>query len=336
MRSQTLHPARLIPIAILAALLIALGGGVSLADAAWPGREGPVLYAGLVQGQPKRSYTAVGLRAFNPDLPASATQITTDRFDLDPQVSPDGRLIVFSRRIREGPEETASGLFVVGVDGSGLRQLTDGGTGYGGDIQPSFYPSGKRIVFARLGDLFSVGIDGTGLRRITASYADERAPVVSPTGRQIVFECANYIRKGIEYSNDHICSIRPDGSPRRDLTPRLEGGQEAFDPDFSPSGRVIAFSVGPGIAADVFTMRANGTRLGALTNRGRHGGRKFPRNVGYNEPTFSPAGGSLIAVARSGERPRFVRISLDDPKHPRPFGEQFLGRAPVWAPAGGS
>lgn len=334
MRTETLHSARLTPIAILAALLIVLGGGVPLAEAAWPGREGPVLYAGLVQGQPKRSYSAVGLRAFNPDLPASATQITTDRFDLDPQVSPDGRLVVFSRRVREGLEETASAIFVVGVDGSGLRQLTDGGTGYGGDYQPSFYPSGQRIVFARLGDLFSVGVDGTGLRRITASYADEHAPVVSPTGRQIVFECANYKRKGIEYSNKHICSIRPDGSHRRDLTPRLENGQEAFNPDFSPSGRVIAFSVGPGFAADVFTMRANGARLGALTNRGPRGGRKFPRDVGYDEPAFSPAGGSIVAVARSGERPRFVRIRLDDPKHPQPLGEQFLGRAPVWAPAG--
>lgn len=293
MRTQLPRPVRLTPLAILAALLIALAGGVPPAEAAWPGREGQVLYAGLVQGQPKRSYTAVGLRAFNPDLPASATQITTDRFDLDPQVSPDGRLVVFSRRVREGMEETASGIFVAGVDGSGLRQLTDGGTGYGGDFQPSFYPS----------------------------------------GRQIVFECANYKRKGIEYGNEHICSIRPDGSHRRDLTPRLEGGQEAFDPDFSPSGGVIAFSVGPGFAADVFTMRAS-ARLGALTNRGPRGGRKFPRDVGYDEPAFSPAGGSIIAVARSGDRPRFVRIRLDEPKHPRPLGEQFLGRAPVWAPAG--
>jgi TolB protein len=134
------------------------------------------------------------------------------------------------------------------------------------------------VVFSRHSDVYSVGLDGSGLRRLTATYADERAPIVSPTGRQIVFECANYMRKGIEYGNEHICSIRPDGSHRRDLTPRLEGGQEAFDPDFSPTGRVIAFSV--------------------------------------------------------GERPRFVRIRLDDPKHPRPLGDQFLGRAPAWAPAG--
>ncbi len=196
---------------------------------------------------------------------------------------------------------------------TGLRQLTDGGSSFGGDVQPSFYPSGQRVVFARLGDIFSVGIDGTGLRRITASYADEHAPVVSLNGRQIVFECANYKRKGIEYSNEHICSIRPDGSHRRDLTPRLQGGQEAFDPDFSPSGRVIAFSVGPGFAADIFTMRANGARLGALTNRGPRGGRKFPRDVGYNEPAFSPEGDSIIAVARSGERPRFAASGSPTP-----------------------
>lgn len=338
MRTQTSPPARLAPIAIFATLLIVLGGGPPLAEAAWPGREGPVFYAGLAQGEVRRSFTAVGLRAFQPDLPASATQITTDPSDLDPQVSPDGLLVVFSRTVREGPGETASGIFVVGADGSGLRQLTNGGSDFGGDVEPSFYPSGKRVVFVRLGDghgdVFSVGLNGSGLRRLTASYAEERAPVVSPTGRQIAFECANYRRKGIVYSDEHICSIRPDGSHRRDLTPRFENGQDAYDPDFSPSGRTIAFTVGPGFAADVFTMRANGTGIGALTNRGPRGGRKFPRDIGYSEPAFSPAGGSIIAVARRGDHPRFVRIRLADPKHPQHLGGQFLGRAPVWAPAG--
>jgi Tol biopolymer transport system component len=229
-----------------------------------------------------------------------------------------------------------SGLFVAAIDGSGLRQLTAGSPDDGSDIQPTFYPSGKRIAFVRLGgepgDLYSIGLDGSGLRPVTSDSIRERAPAVSPNGRQIAYECTGFKRDGIESSDDHICSVRPNGSHWRDLTPRFQGGKEAFDPEFSPSGRTIAFTLGPGTAADVFTMRSNGTRIGSLTNRGPRGGRIFPRSTGYADPAFSPAGDSIVVVARTGSEPRLARIRLDDRKHPRLLGEGLIGRSPVWAP----
>ncbi|MGN6216853.1 MAG: hypothetical protein ACTHN7_07845 [Solirubrobacterales bacterium] len=227
---------------------------------------------------------------------------------------------------------------MIGIDGSGLRQVTVASPGVS-DTEPTFFPSGKSIAFARSGegigrgDIYSVHLDGGDLHRITETPAQDRSPAVSPNGRQIVFQCSHYRRQGIEYTRPHICSIRPDGSDRRDLTPRLGDGAPAADPDFSPSGRTIAFTVGPGTAADVFTMRADGAHMGALTNRGPHGGRIFPRGTGYAQPSFSPAGGSLVAVARKpGVPPHFVRIRLRSPGHPTPLGGGLIGRVPAWAP----
>lgn len=327
---------------VVAALAIAMPPS---AGAAWPGRNGPVVYVGLDKNTDpihvSGNYLASGLRSFVPGVPASVTQLTTDPTDHDPKVSADGRRVVFSRTIRSEPGEKVTGIFAIDVDGSGLTQLTAGGPGGASDIEPTFYPAGNRIAFVRVGGssdpdgrgrIYSIGLDGAGLHPLTSGYAEVRTPAVSPNGRQIVFECRHF-KAGLEYSWEHICSIRPNGSRPRDLTPRFKDGQPAADPDFSPSSHLIAFSVGPGIAADVFTVHADGSRLGALTNRGPRGGRRFPRARGYDNPAFAPAGGSLIAVARTGTRPRFVRISLADPRHPEDLEAEVLGRSPVWAPA---
>ncbi len=321
-------------------MLLSFAALAAPAAASWPGREGPVVYAGLdpqQQTDPTRKlapFVATGLRSFQPGVPGSVRQVTTDSTDFDPQVSPDGRLVVFRRAIGQLLDESRYGIFVAKIDGSEVRQLTDGGS----DVEPTFYPSGKRVAFIRLGgsedrggygDIYSIGVDGSEPRRVTATAAQERAPAVSPTGRQIAFQCG--LMPLLESSDRHICSARPDGSHRRDLTPGFEHRQEAFDPDFSPTGRIIAFTLGPGTAADIATMRANGTHVRALTNRGRHGGRTFPRQAGYDEPAFSPSGDSVVAVARAGSGPRLVRVRFDDPAHPRPLGEGF-GRAPAWAP----
>jgi len=329
----------------LALLALALGAAAlfsEMAAAAWPGRSGPVVYIGV---RPETSNTAccsgyrtTGLRVFEPGVPGSVRVLTVDPTDADPQVSPDGRTIVFTREVPSGlpfPSETERVIFAIDLDGSGLRQVTAVDTEAGSDFKPSFYPSGETLVFARGGgrtgenDLYSVRLDGAGLRQLTHGPAREEAPTVSPSGRQIAFTCGP--AGGNERIED-ICSIRPDGSHRRLLTKKLKQGAEVFDPDFSPSGRTIAFTLGPGTASDVFTMRADGSRLGALTNRGRNGRRKFPRQVGYASPAFAPDGGSIVAVARPGAGPRLVRIRLRDPRHPQTLLPGSLGSAPVWAP----
>lgn len=329
-------------VAVLAGLAVALGIAAVLSDpagAAWPGRNGPVVFLGVRKGVlPYESgYLTTGLRVFEPGVPGSTRVLTADPSDADPQVSPDGGTIVFSRKVPSGLPfpypATVGGLFAIGVDGGGLRQLTGGGSEGESDVEPSFYPSGASVVFDRAGgptgegDLYSVRLDGSGLRRLTHGPAREEGPTVSPSGRQIAFTCGP---AGELARIEDVCSIRPDGSHRRLLTRKLKQGAEPFDPDFSPSGRQIAFTLGPGTAADVFTMRADGSRLGALTNRSPNGRRTFPRKFGYASPAYAPGGGSLIAVARGGNGPHLVRIRLRDPRHPQKLDPGVLAGDPVW------
>ena len=108
-----------------------------------------MVYVGVQPGQYRYTYETVGLRVFDPAGAGSSTVLTTNPTDSDPQVSPDGRLVVFSRTVRTAPGESVSGLFVIGVDGSGLRQLTEGTLDGAGDEDPAFFPSGRSVAFVR-------------------------------------------------------------------------------------------------------------------------------------------------------------------------------------------
>lgn len=302
------------------------------ARAAWPGREGPVVYAGVDPGPKATSNVPAGLRSFSFGVLGSRAQLTTDPSDRDPQVSPNGRLVVFSRSVQTILERPYSRIFVVAIDGSGARQLTDGGSPEGSDIQPTFDASGTRVIFVRGGDLYSVGLDGSGLVQITTGSASDSMPAASPSGRQIAFVRVNYPPGIPQGDAPHIYSVRPDGSRLRDLTPRLPSEQAPWDPDFSPSGHLIAYATnGNQLRGDIFTMRSNGGPIRRLTNRG-HGKRIFPRPYGFTNPAFSPAGDSILAVARSGASPRLARIRLADPDHPRLLAPSLSGSAPAWAP----
>jgi Tol biopolymer transport system component len=334
---------RLVAVVLAALALVLVLAAVigDRADAAWSGHDGAIVYLGVREGEmPYESgFLTTGLRVFEPGVAGSNHVLTVDPSDADPQVSPDGRTVVFSRQVPSGlpfPYPAMVGaIFVIGLDGGGLRQLTSGGPEGESDVEPTFYPSGRSVVFDRAsgptgeGDLYSIRLDGSGLLRLTHGPAREQGPTVSPSGRQIAFTCGP--AGGNERIED-VCSMRPDGTNRRLLTRKLKQGAEPFDPDFSPSGRQIAFTLGPGTAADVFTMRADGSRLGALTNRSPSGRRAFPRRLGYGSPAYAPGGGSLVALARGGGGPRLVRIRLRDPRHPQPLLGGTLASAPVWIP----
>ena len=102
-----------------------------------------------------------------------------------PTWSPDGKRIAFEKDHK---------VFVMGSDGTGVRNLT--GSGPGSDFAPSWSPDGRHIAFMSNRDghfkIYEINPDGSGLVKLTADeagapVADDANPSWSPRGTKILF-----------------------------------------------------------------------------------------------------------------------------------------------------
>ena len=156
------------------------------------------------------------------DRPSPARS-TSSTIDLQPTWSPDGRRLAFVRFVPGYKSE----VFVVGVDGKGLRRLT---SNRGEDNEPDWAPNGKRIAWAfaasRAGHpsgIFTMNPDASA-KRIRGQGI---APDWSPDGRRFVF-----VLRG------ELWTEAVGGTDRRRLP--VAPGADAR-PDWSPDGTQIAF-----------------------------------------------------------------------------------------------
>jgi Tol biopolymer transport system component len=107
--------------------------------------------------------------------------------------SPDGKQLVFTvSNADAGSAPGGQALFVIGADGTGLRQLTPWSL-RGGD-HPDWSPDGSRILFVAVkgentGDLDTIRPDGSGLRRLRRARAGVwlLSGSYSPDGKSILF-----------------------------------------------------------------------------------------------------------------------------------------------------
>ncbi|RME87948.1 MAG: hypothetical protein D6770_08100 [Anaerolineae bacterium] len=131
----------------------------------------------------------------------------------DPKFSPDGKQLVFSA----DPQNNAKPeIFVINIDGSGLRQLTHNDY-YDG--HPAWSPDGRHIVFvSKPGDnkdLYIMGSDGNNVTRLTDDPGDEFDPSWSPDGTRIAFTADRHYPRSDNYE---IYIINADGSGEMRLT----------------------------------------------------------------------------------------------------------------------
>jgi Tol biopolymer transport system component len=287
------------------------------AAAAWPGRNGPIVFAG------GDAQSGNGLWAKQPGS-KGMRHLTRDRSDSAPQTSPDGRSIVFTRLVKEplpvGGVFRALHVFLARGDGTGVREVT---TGRIFDRFPSFSRSGSRILFSRFepgaedADIFTVRLDGSGLHRLTSGPGDDRNPVFSPNGRLIAFD------RFLSGHTRHVYTMRPDGSRVFDATPNLAAWSS--EPDFNPAGNQIVFVRGfPGDRrADLFTMRPDGAkrlRLTGMPNR--------PAGF-FSNPVYSPDGRLVVAQReREGQFSKLQLIRVRNGSFGTTFGGRRMARSP--------
>jgi hypothetical protein len=99
-----------------------------------------------------------------------------------PDVSPDGRTVVFSRADRGSARGTS--IYLESLGESEPRLITLGSN-------PRFSRDGKWIAFARKtagnSDIWIMRADGSAKRHITTTGYDEEFPALSPDGRFVVY-----------------------------------------------------------------------------------------------------------------------------------------------------
>jgi len=134
----------------------------------------------------------------------------------DPQVHYDGKKILFA--YRKGGTHPYH-LYEINVDGSGLRQLTDGPDD---DIEPTYCPDGsivfcssrcRRFVncwYTRVASLYRCDGDGRNVRMLSSNNDHDNTPWILPDGRVLYMRWEYVDRSQVHFH--HLWTMNPDGT----------------------------------------------------------------------------------------------------------------------------
>jgi len=200
-----------------------------------------------------------GLFVMNADG-SGATRLTTGE-DYLPDWSPDGSRIAFIRYSKAGGGNIpgSSEVWIINVDGSGLRQVTD----VRGSIRPtpSWSPDGQQIAFSGglNGFIYIINANGTGLTHKGVLPRHAWDPQWSPDGSRILYD-------GWDSAGWGIFTVAPDGSDSRRLNDFDPG--KFPRPVWSPDGSWIAFATHDHApSTGIWVMDANGGHLTEIIKR---------------------------------------------------------------------
>jgi TolB protein len=232
--------------------------------------------------------------------------------------------------------QTAMGgdLYIIGVDGSGLRRITDG-------VDPIWSPDGKQIAFARWREPRGIWVmdlaGGSASERRVFDWSEARWPSWSPDGQEILFSH----QKGGQLEDKEFCFwgfcftigakphwrlgiVQPaDGTFHEPPSPQI-----SLAPTWSPTGDQVVFDGEQGLVIQTL----DGEVSYALTNDARDTG-----------PAWSPDGKKVAFVRRQHDHLEVYVVDADGRNltrltttPERPDGTPGNSAGVAWSPDGRS
>ena len=276
--------------------------------------------------------------------------------DQYPDLSPDGKTIVFHRMVpcpaggsKDGMDGTCDRVYMVGRDGRGLKPLVpcafDASKPFPGSCvgvhTPAWARDGSKVAFSyslvreEYDDaldlnraIWIANADGTDRRQVTSltpnSFWDDE-PQWSPDGTKLVFTRVDVRRK-----RDAVFTIDVESGDVLQLTPWALNA--SGDPEWSPDGRWIVFIAHPSDGSEnVNKVRPDGSGRMNLTKQ-KAGGHH------YLSSSFSPDGRFIVSARTPGAGPNGhadLVVMRSDGSSIRPITKTALWESSVdWGPRG--
>lgn len=222
-----------------------------------------------------------------------------------------GTQIAFSSRVGRFKD-----LWVMDMDGSGLRQLTDDRSL---GISPNWTRDGNGLYYTsyrrRVPDLFRLDLATRKVSQITNTRDLELGARPSPDGSLLL----GSISSGKE---SDIVLFAPDGR----LVRKLTGANGAIDvsPDWSPDGRKVVFCSNRGGGPQIYTMDTAGAGLQRVS---------FVSSSYCTSPAWSPKGDKIAFVCR-GDGGFQLFTANPDGTNPLQLTAGGDNEDPSWSPDG--
>jgi eukaryotic-like serine/threonine-protein kinase len=161
--------------------------------------------------------------------------------DVTPAWSPDGRYIAFLRLL----SENRVGVFLVSAIGGPERKLTELSGETGGNGGVAWHPEGKWLAFTDQNSIYLISIDTGEKRKLTfpTSGRSDDCPAFSSDGRRLAF--SRNFTFGV--SEMYLLALSQNLGPQGEAKQLTFKRQSSKCPVWTPNGREIIFSSGPGI-----------------------------------------------------------------------------------------